>query len=232
MSWIEIVPGLWRTDYKTSTHLKSNSVLVSLGDGKLAVVSPPQGADEAFFKETDTLGTVVALVAPNTGPDLGQAAWQARYADATVHAPDISAKAIAKAKPNLKPFATMKALTDRAPANVRFVDLPGTSSGSLAVSVESGGKRALVVDDCISNDPTLIGPAPVRFIFWVTGSGPGLARNKLWWWVFCKDKSAYVKALGDEWDRIKTDVVFPLHGQEIQGEDVAKARGFLAEVIA
>ena len=227
MNWLEIVPGLWRTDYPTSTKLHSNSVLVSLGGKDLALISPPQGADDAFFAETDGHGTVVALVAPNSGHDLGQAAWQTRYPNATTHAPEVTAKAIAKAKPALKPFSTMAALVARSPSNVRFLDLAGTSSGSVAVSVEGGGKRALVLDDCISNSPKLIGPPPGRFVFWMTGSGPGLAANKLWWWVFCKDKKAYATALLEEWDRAGLDIVVPLHGEDIRGDGVAKARELL-----
>lgn len=228
MNWIEVIPGLHRTDYSTSTKLHSNAALISLGDGKLAVVSPPQGADDALFAETDKLGKVVALIAPNSGHDLGQAAWQARYPQASVHAPEVTAKAIAKAKPKLKPFEPMAALAT--PSNVQFVDLPGTSSGAVAVVVEGGGKRAIVVDDCLSNSPKLVGPAPVRFVFWLTGSGPGLARNKVWWSVFCKDKKGYAKALLEAWDRGVIDVVLPLHGDEIRGEPIATARGFIASM--
>jgi len=231
MQWIEVVPGLWRTDYPTTTKLHSNAALVSLGDGKVAVVSPPQGADASLFEATDKLGTVVALIAPNSGHDLGQAAWQARYPKASTHAPDVTAKAIAKAKPNLRPFTAIASLAGT-PSNVRFVDLPGTSSGSVAVVVEGGGKRAIIIDDCISNAPKLVGPAFVRLIFWMTGSGPGLAKNKLWWWVFCKDKKAYAKALLEEWDRAAVDVVLPLHGEEIRGDQVATAREILVAMSA
>jgi hypothetical protein len=228
MNWKEVIPGLWRTDYPTTTKLHSNAALISLGDGKLALVSPPQGADDALFKETDGLGSVVALVAPNSGHDLGQAAWQDRYPNATVHAPEVTAKAIAKSKPKLKPFEPMAALSERAPSSVKFLDLPGTSSGSVAVSVEGGGKRAVILDDCLSNSPALVGPAPVKLVFWMTGSGPGLSRNKLWWWIFCKDKKGFAKTLLDAWDSKSVDIVLPLHGDEIRGDAVATARGFVA----
>ena len=228
MEWKEVVPGMWRTHYPTSTKLASNAVLVALDGGDLAVVSPPQNASDEFYAATDKLGKVTALVAPNLGHDLGQAAWQERYASATVHAPDVTAKAIAKAKPKLRAFASMGALAERTGSKVRFVDLPGTSSGSVALSVEAAGKRVLVIDDCLSNSPSLVGPAPVRFVFWATGSGPGLAKNKLWWWVFCKDKPAYTRALLEEWDRASTDVVLPLHGDEISGDDVGRARAFVS----
>jgi hypothetical protein len=228
MKWLEVIPGMWRTDYQTTTSILSNGALVSLGDGKLAVVSPPQGVDDAFFKATDELGKVVALVAPNSGHDLGQAAWQERYPDASTHAPEPTAKAIAKSKPKLRPFTTIASLQEKAPSSVKFIDLPGTSSGSVGVVVEGGGKRVLVVDDCISNSATLLGPIPFKVVFWVTGSGPGLSKNKIWWWAFCKDKKAYAKALLEAWDGGSLDIVLPLHGDEIRGDGIAAARAFVA----
>jgi hypothetical protein len=43
--------------------------------------------------------------------------------------------------------------------------------------------------------------------------------------ALCKDKKAFSTRLLDEWDGV--EVVLPLHGNEIRGDDVAKAREFL-----
>ena len=86
-AWNEILPGLWRSTYSTKTNIASNSFALRLSGGELAVISPRVEPDAAFFAETEALGRVTALVAPNSGHDLGQAAWQARYPDAGVYAP-------------------------------------------------------------------------------------------------------------------------------------------------
>ena len=226
--WSEVVPGLWRFLYVTPMKIQSNAFAVALKDGEIAIVSPPCGADDAFFKATDELGKVTALLAPNSGHDLGLAPWHARYQEAALYAPGAAAKAIGKAKPKLGAILGLDALEGRLPSGVRFSELPGTSSGSLAVSVEAGEQRALVCDEAIMNAPKLTGPAPFRFVFWITGSGPGIARNKVWWTFFCKDKPDFARALLAEMDRVKPTTIIPEHGEPISGEGLDRVRSLLA----
>jgi hypothetical protein len=226
-SWSEIVPGLWRSEYLTGTNIGASSFALRLKDGEIAVLSPPVGADEAFFAATEKLGKVGALVAPNSGHDLGQAAWQARYPDAGTFAPEIAVAAIAKAKPKLRAMKPLSALAPRLASGTTLNDPPGTSSGIAQFAIESGKERILFVDEGISNAPKLMGPAPFRFVFWLTGSGPGVARNKVWWFVFAKDKRAVAKQILGELDRLKPTMLMPLHGDPITGDGVAAARALL-----
>src|SRR5262245_44748276 len=109
-TWSEMVPGLWRSEYRTGTNISAGAFALRLRDGELAIRGPPVGADDAFFAATDALGKVTAIVAPNSGHDLGQAAWQARYANAQTFAPEVAVPAIAKAKPKLRPMQPLGAL--------------------------------------------------------------------------------------------------------------------------
>mgnify|MGYP003353014761 CR=1 FL=1 len=92
-------------------------------------------------------------------------------------------------------------------------------------------ERVLVLDDCMTNGATLSGPAPFRFLFWLTGSGPGLVRSKLWFFAFCKDKPAFVKSVLDEWDRLGPTKIAFLHGDEAGSDRIGEARAQLAAVI-
>jgi hypothetical protein len=230
-AWKEIVPGLWRTEYMTGTNIGASTFALRLKDGELAVLSPPVGADDAFFAATEALGTVTALVAPNSGHDLGQAAWQARYAKAATFAPAVAVPAIAKAKPKLREMQPLAALASRLPQGATLGDPEGTSSGIMQLAVEGGRERVLFVDEGLSNAPKLLGPAPFRFIFWLTGSGPGIARNKVWWFVFAKDKRAVAKQMLEEIDRLKPTILMPLHGDPITGDGVATARALLEPLV-
>jgi glyoxylase-like metal-dependent hydrolase (beta-lactamase superfamily II) len=193
-TWNELLPGFWRTVYTTKSGIDANGYALTLADGDLAVISPIAGADEATFAGTDALGKVVALVAPNSGHDLGQAAWQARYPAAVSYGPAIAAPAITKAK-RLRPLEPLANLTPLLPGDVKVLDAPGTSSGSMIFTVERAGQRALFIDEVISNNEVFKGPLPFKIVFSLTGSTGPLATNKVWLFAFCKDKPAYSRAL-------------------------------------
>lgn len=226
-TWTELVPGLWRRTYSTQTNIDANSFALRLAGGELAVISPSVAPDDAFFAATDALGRVTALVAPNSGHDLGQAAWQAKYPDATVYAPVPAIAAIAKAKPKLRAMEPVSKLVSKLAPGVTIAEPPGTSSGVAQFAIDGAKEKVLFVDEAISNSPTLIGPAPFRFLFWLTGSGPGVARNKIWWTVFGKDKPGLARQMLGEMDRLKATMLLPLHGDPITGEGVERARALL-----
>ena len=226
-TWTEIVPGLWRSAYATPNHIAAASFALRLKDGEIAVISPCCAPDDAFFAATEVLGKVTTLVAPNTGHDSGQGLWQARYPSADIHAPEVAIRAFAKSYPKLRPMKPLAALANKLPLGVTLADPPGTSSGIMQLAVDAGGQRVLFVDEGLSNASALTGPAPFRFIFWLTGSGPGIARNKVWWFVFAKDKRAIASQLLGEIDRFKPTILMPLHGEPISGEGIATARALL-----
>lgn len=231
VTWTNVIPGLWRSDYVTKTAIDAVSYVVALADGEIAVVSPPGSADDALFAFTDQFGKVTALVANNVGHDLGQELWQKRYPDSVTYAPEVAVAKIAKAKKALRPIQPLSALQNKLPPNVRFVDVAGTTSGMTVFSVDAGeGGRALFVDEIISNSPTLIGPLPFKFIFWLTGSGPGLARSKVWTALFAKDKAGVARTVLAEIDRLQPTVVLPGHGNPILPEQFSDLRALLTAI--
>jgi hypothetical protein len=228
LTWTSLAPGVWRASYTTPTGVPASSFAFTLADGSIAVMSPPCGLDDAGYATIDALGKVTALVAPNSGHDLGQAAWQQRYPDATPYGPAPAIAAIQKAKKGLRPFRPLEQLAGRLAAGTRVADVPGTRSGSAMVSVGEGSRRVLYVDEILGNLPTLVGPAPFKLAFWMTGSGPGLARNRVWTAIFAKDKGAVARALLDEMSaRPPTTIAFA-HGEP--STDVAAAERLLRPI--
>jgi hypothetical protein len=231
MQWIQVIPGLWRSEYTTNTAIDAVGYLIALRDGELAVVSPPSSSDDAHFAQTDAIGKVVALVANNSGHDLGQRPWQAQYPDAVSYAPEVTVPQITKAKKDLRPLQSLLALQSKLPANVRFVDVAGTKSGMTLFTVDAGKDgRALFVDEILSNSPGLIGPLPFKILFRLTGSGPGLARNKIWSTVFAKDKKAVAQTVLSEIERFQPTVVLPAHGNPIGQGEFTKVRELLGQM--
>jgi hypothetical protein len=232
MSWTSVIPGLWRSEYVTSTSIDAVSYVIAAANGELIVVSPPGSADDAAFAATDAMGKVTALVANNSGHDLGQALWQKRYPNAVTYAPEAAIASITKAKPALRPLQPLSALVPKLPPHVAFHDVPDTSSGMTMFSVEAAdGGRALFLDEIIGNSPHLIGPAPFKVAFWITGSGPGLARNKIWSFMFAKDKKKVAQAVLAKMDAFKPTVLLVAHGLPVtpdKHDDVRKLLGAIA----
>jgi hypothetical protein len=231
MTWATVIPGLWRSQYRTTTSIDAVAYVLALSDGELAVVSPPGSADDAVFAATEALGKVVALIANNSGHDLGQALWQKRYPNAVTYAPEAARGAIAKAKPALRPIQPLADLIAKLPGHVTITDVPGTSSGMTLFSIDSGdGGRALFVDEIIGNSPHLIGPAPFRLVFWLTGSGPGLSRNKIWAFMFAKDKKGVAGTVLAQLDALKPTVVLVAHGDPILPDKFDELRALLGAI--
>lgn len=227
LPWSELVPGLWRSEYTATNGVVSAAFALRLKGGEVAVISPPSSADDAFFASTEALGSVTTLVAPNSGHDLGLAPWQGRYPDAGSFAPEPAVAAIAKGKPKLRPMRPVAAMADRLPAGVAVKEVGGTSSGIAQFTIDDGANRVIFVDEGLSNMAALSGPAPFRFVFWLTGSGPGIARNKVWWTVFAKDKGGVARQLLGEMDRLRPTMLVPMHGEPITGEGIERARALL-----
>jgi hypothetical protein len=226
-TWTEIVPGLWRHGYTTKARIPANSFALRLKDGDLAVISPCASPDDAFFADTEKLGKVTALLAPNTGHDLGQRPWQEHYPNAATLAPAVAVAALSK---KMRPFEPLSKLSDRLPAGVEVIDLPGVSAGFSLITVDAGATRAVLVDEALNNAQALFGPAPFRLILKLTKSAPGVARNKFWWMLFAKDKRGIANALLTKIEEKKPTVLLPLHGEPIMGPDIERAKACLKEV--
>jgi hypothetical protein len=85
-----IAPGVWvleRRVFLAGARLPSCSTVVEIGDGRLAILSPP--AD--VTPDVERLGTIAAIVAPNSFHYLHAPAWHRRYPAAALYvAPELS----------------------------------------------------------------------------------------------------------------------------------------------
>jgi hypothetical protein len=228
LTWGEIGTGsgVWYRSYAAGPAI-ANCLVIDIGDGKLAVLSPSKGTSDADFDWVDAKGTVTALVAPNGGHDMGQPEWQARYPDAGCYGPPEGLGALNKL--GLRTFEPISELST--PDEVRIVEAHGSRVGSIHMSCTRGGRPVVYVDELVSNNPELPSSLMFKFMFWLTGSGPGLSLNYLYNRLFVRDRKALVAAIQER--LVGDPIVLCAHGDPItEATDVATVRADLSKLTA
>lgn len=168
----ELGPGIWTVERRVSlggARLDSRTTIAEVGGGRLVVISPP--ADEA--RDVDRLGTVAAVVAPNSFHYLHAAAWLRRHPTAELFvAPELSRRV-----PTLPRARELTA--DATPPwrdALPFVVL-GPDRGIAEVILFHRASRTLVLTDVASNLVDVTRTAD-RLAFGVSGMPRGFAPTR------------------------------------------------------
>ncbi|HEY9664294.1 MAG TPA: hypothetical protein V6C65_38105 [Allocoleopsis sp.] len=226
MVWQEVVENsnVWVYEYVANGY-QANAFAFLLDDHHLAIISPPVGLSETDFAAIDAKGDVTALIAPHSGHDLGHALWQTRYPNAVSYAPEIALKQINQDK--LRPFLPLAKL---AAPQVELREVPGTQKGGTIAIVRRGERPVVYLDEIVSHWTSLPDNWLAKFLFWSTGSAPGLKVNRVYLKVLCLDVQAVAQtvlgALVDD------PVIVPAHGTPLVSSGDAERVRSLVEPFA
>jgi hypothetical protein len=201
---------LWR-EYQFSKSGKATTFVFRGADG-LVVVSPACGLGAAELDVLRDFGNVRALVSNNVLHNLGQRSWRAHFEDAMSYAPSGAIKTLEKKTSGLG-FRSLAELP--LPAGVRCDDPPGFRSGETIVSVATSKGSAWFTGDLLTNIPKLPKP-PLKWLFTLTDSAPGLKLFRVGVPILIKDKRA---VRGWAMERLAEDppaVIVPAHGPAIE----------------
>lgn len=206
MVWQEVLENsnVWVYEYDANGY-KANAFAFALDGNHLAIISPPIGLSEADFAAIDAKGQVVALIAPHSGHDLGHAEWQARYPTAVSYAPEIALKQI-----NQDDLRSFLPLSKLAAPQVDFREVPGTKKGGTIAIVKRGERAIVYLDEIVSHWTSLPDNWLARFLFWLTGSAPGLKANRVYLKVLCSDVQAVAQTVLEA--LVDDPVIVPAHG--------------------
>jgi len=209
MVWQEVLENssVWVCEYVASGY-KANAFAFVLDGHQLAIVSPPIGLSEADFAAIDAKGQVVALIAPHSGHDLGHAVWQDRYPKAVSYAPEMALKQI-----HQEGLRSFRSLATLATPQVEFREVPGTKKGGTIVIVRRGKRPVVYLDEIVSHWTSLPDNWLAKFLFWSTGSAPGLKVNRVYLKALCSDVHAVAQTVLD--GLVDDPVIVPAHGSPL-----------------
>jgi hypothetical protein len=188
--------------------------LAAACEGGFAIISPPCNAPDSFYAETEKLGKVRAIVAPNAYHNMGIAAWKARFPDAGVFAPAQSIARVEKkgGVSGVKPLADAKAL---AGAELELVDMPHYKTGEVLARFKRGKHVVWYVTDVIMNLPIIPPGFPIHQMFKWTKSAPGLRPNGIAAMFMVKDKASLYRWMRSEVEAAPPTLLVPCHGDAI-----------------
>jgi len=222
MVWQEVLENsnVWVYEYVANGY-KANAFAFAFNGNHLAIISPPIGLSDADFAAIDAKGQVAALIAPHSGHDLGHAAWQARYPAAVSYAPEIALKQINQ--DGLRPFLPLAKL---AAPQVEFREVPGTKKGGTIAIVKWGERPVVYLDEIVSNWTSLPDNWLAKFLFWSTGSAPGLKVNRVYLKVLCPDIQAVAQTVLEA--LVDDPVIVPAHGTPlVDSGDAGRVRSLV-----
>ncbi|MBF2027686.1 MAG: hypothetical protein IGS48_13115 [Oscillatoriales cyanobacterium C42_A2020_001] len=220
--WQEVLENsnVWVYEYVANGY-QANAFAFVLDGNHLAVISPPIGLSEADFAAIDAKGQVVALIAPHSGHDLGHAAWQARYPTAVSYAPEVALKQINQ--DGLRPFLPLAKL---ATSQVKLREVPGTKKGGTIAIVQRGERPVVYLDEIMSHWTSLPDNWLAKFLFWSTGSAPGLKVNRVYLKVLCSNVQAVAQTILGA--LVDNPVIVPAHGTPLVSPgDVERVRSLV-----
>jgi hypothetical protein len=225
------VAGLWTGEYLFSGN-PINTLVIDIGGGKLAAVSPGLGIGAADFDALDAIGEVVALVSPGAFHHLGMPLWHGRYPNARLFGTASGIKHIAKQHPTLPALESLDALRALAGEEVYLYELPSKRHGDLLLFVRRDHKTAMFSNEALCNMRALPTNPVFKLLFKLTKSGPGLALNGLAMKLIGAQKRAVASFIQAKIAMHGLDVFVPCHGEVIAGPDAAGAIAAVIEAAA
>lgn len=208
---------LWR-EYAFAKNARATTLVFRGKDDELVVVSPHSNPTTRELDALKEHGRVRALVANNRWHHLGQTAWREHFRDAESYAPTGVLPKMAKKRPE----TTFRPLSELALGKgMRCEAAPGTKDGETFVSVPTKKGNVWYAGDLFANMQRLP-PAPVKWLFQWTGSGPGYRLFKLAVFALVKDRKALRQWMLDRLGKEPPSFVVPAHGAAFEAADIVE----------
>ena len=227
-TWRSVGRGLWVGEYANGSNVINTSI-VDLGNGDLLALSPGMGFTDEHFAELDALGCIKALVSPGAFHHLGMPAWKKRYPDAPLYGPHSSIAHIAKQHPELEPVQSFDALRSLLSDEFELGEVDGCKHPDIFLALTRDGTTTWFTNEVLTNAADYPRNPVFRFVFWITGNGPGLLANTLTAWLIGANKPVVRAFYEAKTESIPPQRLVPCHGEVVEDHELgARIREALA----
>jgi hypothetical protein len=227
-TWKPSGPGIWTRIYDFGGN-PLNTSAIDIGEGRLLVLSPGTGLEEADYAALDAIGTVTALLPPGPFHNMGLAAWKERYPNAELYGNDACITHIAKAHPALVALKPLADLLPLLPEGFVIEDHGGMGKPDLFFALTRDGETTWFTNELLTNNADWPAKFPFKVAFWVFNSGPGLNCNTLALKLVKGNKAGARSYLEGKLAQLPPTRLVPCHGLVMEAPDLASTLG---EVIA
>lgn len=218
--------------YRFDGEATANCFIARMANGQLLVISPGCNMPEAAIREIGRYGQVGALLANNGIHWKGLAEWKARFPRARVFASADAAHRIRKQTPNAPRFEPLAGLTPLLGDTIIVTEMPASRIGETWTVVRRRQGAVWFASDLLTNMPRLAGPMFMRWLFRLTGSGPGFRVFHLALLMTARDRSRMLSQLLAGLTRYPPAVIVPAHGDVLHGPRVMDtARGLVMKAL-
>lgn len=204
-------------EYEFSGRARATT-LVFRGEDGLVVVSPGRAMPPRELDALAELGEVRALVANNAYHHLGQGEWRRRFPNAVSYAPGASIPRLGKQAKGI-PFQPLETLA--LPGHVRCEVPAGMKAGETLLRIGTAKGPVWYMGDLVANMQSLP-PPPMRWLFTLTDSAPGLKLFKLAVWMLVSDRRATKDFALSRLAEDAPKVLVPAHGPAFDASDLAE----------
>lgn len=215
--------GLYCADYAFSkTTIKT--LVVRLSDGKLLVAGPGIAVSAEAFAELDSLGEVAAIVTPGPYHHLGFPEWKARYPGARLFAGAEGCKRIPGQHKGVElGLEELSALQPLLPDHVSVDEVSCMKKPDLHLVVRDGsGGSTWFSNEVLTNEPAWPSALPLKLVFQLSGSHPGLNINGFTRMFFGGAKKPIRAFYDAELDKTNPTRLVPSHGAVLEAADLTE----------
>lgn len=203
--------------YRFEGKATANCFVARMADGQLLVISPGCHMPEDAIREIGRYGRVGALLANNGMHWKGLSQWKARFPHARAFASADAAHRIRKQTSNAPRFEPLGALMPLLGDTMIVTEMPASRIGETWTVVRRRQGAVWFASDLLTNMPRLAGPLPMRWLFRLTGSGPGFRVFNLALMMAAHDRKRMLSQLLAGLTRFPPAVIVPSHGDVLHG---------------
>jgi len=218
---IDADAGVLSLTYHFSAEGTANCFTAKLPSGGLLIISPPPEVTPEQLEELAAYGEIEAIVANNGFHHMGLAAWRTLAPKATVYAAPGAATRIAKKTSTAGDLRPLSELQAKLGDHVAVVEAPSSKCGETWAHVKIDGGYAWYASDLLANLERLPSGFLFRWMFKLSGSGPGYRVFNLAVKLIIKDKNAALGTMLRDVRAHPPTVMVPAHGSVLTGRSVA-----------